>query len=166
MKFDTITGVMEYGFVGFQTKSVLRESKFAGVPDVAGVYLVLRDPSAPPVFSEKSAGGHFKGKDPAVTLAVLQSSWVSGAAVLYIGKAGGGTSSSTLRRRLRSYLRFGEGHPVGHWGGRFIWQLQDVDTLLFCWRPARDRDARELEQELIQDFVNDYGVRPFANLRD
>ena len=128
--------------------------------------MVLRNPSVPPVFSEKSTGGHFKGKDSAVAIEVLERNWVNGAAVIYIGKAGGGSSSATLRRRLKSFLRFGEGHPVGHWGGRFIWQLQDAGSLLFCWRHASDSDARELERDLIRDFVRMFGTRPFANLRD
>ena len=97
---------------------------------------------------------------------MLERNWVNGAAVIYIGKAGGGSSSATLRRRLKSFLRFGEGHPVGHWGGRFIWQLQDAGSLLFCWRHVGDSDARELERDLIRDFVRMFGTRPFANLRD
>ena len=166
MKFDTIDSVKEGGFVGFKTAPELRKSDLAEVLEVPGVYMVLRNPSVPPVFSEKSTGGHFKGKDSAVAIEVLERNWVNGAAVIYIGKAGGGSSSATLRRRLKSFLRFGEGHPVGHWGGRFIWQLQDAGSLLFCWRHVGDSDARELERDLIRDFVRMFGTRPFANLRD
>jgi len=166
MKFDTIEAIKGAGFSGFKTSAELRRSGLAEVPDVSSVYMVVRDPSAPPFFSSKSKGGHFKGKDPTVDLAILKRNWVHGTAVLYIGKAGGGSSSATLRKRLKSYLRFGAGQPVGHWGGRLIWQLEDTESLFFCWRPAGSADARELERELIQDFTKSFGTRPFANLQD
>ena len=166
MKFDTIEAIREGGFSGFKTAPELRQSELSDVPSVSGVYMVCRDPAARPVFAAKSRGGRFKGKDPTVDLATLEVNWVPGSAVLYIGKAGGGESLATLRKRLKSYLRFGGGDPVGHWGGRLIWQLEDPNSLLFCWRPAGDTDARELERELLQEFIRTYGVRPFANLRD
>jgi len=166
MKFDTIEAVQEGGFGGFKTAPELRESGLTEVPSAPGVYMVCRGPATRPEFAAKSSGGKFKGRDPTVDLATLEANWVLGSAVLYIGKAGGGVSSATLRKRLKSYLRFGAGDPVGHWGGRLIWQLGDLDSLLFCWRRAGDADARELERELLQEFTRTYGVRPFANLRD
>jgi len=166
MKFDMIQAVREAGFSGFKTAGELTRSNLAEVPEAPGVYMVVRDRTTPPAFASRSQGGHFKGKDPTVDLATLQRNWVSGAAVLYIGKAGGGSSSATLRQRLKRYLRFGAGHPVGHWGGRLIWQLRDADSLLFCWRPAGGADAREFERQLIQEFLKSFGTRPFANLQD
>ena len=165
MEFDTIEAIKEAGFSGFKTSAELTRSGLAEVPDVSGVYMVVRDPAAPPMFSSESKGGHFKGKDPIVDLAILKRNWVHGAAVLYIGQAGGRFSSATLRKRLKRYLRFGAGQPVGHWGGRLIWQLEDTELLFFCWRPAGGADARELERELIQDFVKGFGTMPFANLQ-
>jgi len=165
LRFDTIEAIREAGFKGFKTCAQLARTGFAEVPEDPGVYMVVRDPRAPKAFASRSKGGHFNGKDPTVDLAVLERNWVQGAAVLYIGQAGGGGSSSTLRRRLKRYLSFGAGHPVGHWGGRLIWQLEDTESLLFCWRPAAGADARELEHELIQDFATIFGCRPFANLQ-
>lgn len=52
-----------------------------------GVYVVYRDSDEPPHFLEVSSGGHFKGKDPTVPVALLQSAWVSGVRVLNVGKA-------------------------------------------------------------------------------
>ena len=74
----------------------------------------------------------------------------------------------TLRKRIGQYIRFGSGEPVGHWGGRYIWQLEDADNLLFCWRAVKEsEDAEEFESELIADFNVQYGgFRPFANLKD
>jgi hypothetical protein len=91
--------------------------------------------------------------------------WLDDAIVLYIGKAGGGDSSAVLQERLWAYMRFGAGEPVAHWGGRFIWQLQNCRDLIVCWKATGEGDAAKLESELIRDFVAIHGRRPFANLR-
>jgi hypothetical protein len=93
---------------------------------------------------------------------VLHSKWVKDAVVLYIGQAGGNGSDSTLRKRLRLYMRFGQSFPVGHKGGRYIWQIKDSKNLLVCWKTCT-QDAREYEASLIQDFQFHYGKLPFAN---
>jgi len=80
------------------------------VPANAGVYLVLRTNEGAPSFLERSPGGRFKGKDPTVATETLEHEWVTGARVVYIGKA------DHLGRRLRQFARFGAGEPVGHWG--------------------------------------------------
>lgn len=165
MLWKTVDSLRQAGFAGFMSAVELRSSGLVEVPLVPGVYMVTRDPQKPPEFAARSSGGHFKQKDPTVDLATLRSNWVKDALVIYIGKAGGGDSSSTLRRRLKAYLRFGAGQPIGHWGGRFIWQLADADALRFCWRPAGDADALVVEQSLIDEFVRMYGALPFANLR-
>jgi len=64
-------------------------------------------------------------------------------------------------------MRFGKGEPVGHRGGRYIWQLQDNKDLLMCWRPIIKgvEDPSAMESELLCEFVGTYGRLPFANLR-
>ena len=141
MKFDTVDAVRSAGFSGFKQVRDLREANCDSVPDVAGVYLVARDPSSPPKFMPRSRGGKFKDRNPTLPLQELEANWVDGAAVLYIGKAGGGGSRNTLRKRIRSFMRFGGGHPVGHWGGRLIWQLDGCDSLIICWRRSGSSDA-------------------------
>lgn len=141
------------------------------IPDVKGVYAVVTL-SDTVEFLSKGTGGFFKERDPNVPNSVLQSNWVENANILYIGKAGGisknGTeSSSTLRRRLNTYFKFGQGEPVGHWGGRLIWQLKNSDKLLFYWRACReDENPVELEHQLIAEFKKYFGKKPFANLTD
>ena len=93
---------------------------------------------------------------------------MDGTEILYIGKAGGGTSSSTLYKRIKQYLDFGNGKKVGHWGGRYIWQLQDSDDLYFCWKETQTGNLpREEETSLITIFKESHeGKLPFTNLTE
>ena len=154
------------GFKGFLSVSDLRVDGSTEIPAVPGVYLFLRTRASCPEFLAKGSGGRFKGKDPNVTLARLQSEWVDGALIVYVGQTGSG-SKGTLRRRIELMLRFGHGAPVGHWGGRLIWQLKDSDQLRVCWKPITQNDPRKIESALIRSFKSMHGAkRPFANLRD
>ena len=64
-----------------------------------------------------------------------------------------------------TYLRFGAGQPVGHWGGRYIWQLQDHEDLEFCWKAMPTGDPDQMESQLIDLFKQQHGgKRLFANL--
>ena len=172
MKSGCIEQLKEAGFKGFVPVSVLKTtgiySKDGAADrelDKAGVYMVVRDTTGAPSFREIGTGGHFKGKNPNVPIRELENEWVDGETVIYIGKAGGQKSNATLRKRLKQYIRFGSGEAVGHWGGRYIWQLEDADQLLFCWKAYAD--AEQLEKALIATFKECHdGKRPFANLKD
>ncbi len=127
---------------GFVTVSSLRQTRCQAVPEQPGVYVVLRTSETEARWLQISPGGHFKGRDPSVPVSVLQQRLVKGTPVVYIGKA------DLLRRRLDQYMQFGAGVPIGHWGGRYIWQLADSDDLEVAWlldpnpRKQRVRDDR------------------------
>lgn len=148
------------GFTGYVR---FAELPTQDVPTAAGVYAVVRVATAPPEFLPVSPGGRFKSKDPTVPIERLRTSWVEGVHTVYVGQTSRGRDG--LRRRLDAYRRFGAGEPVGHWGGRFIWQLADSDRLTVAWLATPDRDAADVETELLIRFVERTGVLPFANLR-
>ncbi|MDD1772975.1 MAG: hypothetical protein LUQ09_08665 [Methanomassiliicoccales archaeon] len=129
------------------------------IDDGKGVYMVLYTGKERPEFLEVGTGGHFKERDPNVPIHALGSTWVDGAMVVYIGKTG-----SSLKGRIRAYMRFGQGKRVSHWGGRYIWQMVGSRELLVCWRPIPgSTDPRSVEASLLKEFEKQYGKLPFAN---
>lgn len=134
-------------------------------PRKPGVYLIARQDLSslePAAFVETGTGGAFKGKNPNVSIEILNRKWVLGTNVLYIGKAGG--KSANLASRLRTFFRFGQGLPVPHRGGRYIWQLPTPEELLVYWCELENIAPREVEREMLLRFEEQYGRLPFANL--
>lgn len=68
-----------------------------------------------------------------------------------------------LKRRLTQFADFGAGKPVGHWGGRLIWQLPNVDALRVAWKETPGQVPVKVESELIAAFRQVHGKPPFAN---
>ena len=126
--------------------------------------MILFDSTKQQEFIENGSGGFFKRKNPNVSISILEENWVKETCVLYIGKAGSESGSANLHSRLRQYFRFGQGKKVGHWGGRFIWQLKDSENLTVCWKPTPLNEPSTIERDLINSFKFQYGKRPFANL--
>lgn len=155
------------GFEGFKTMGELMDGARIQISAQKGVYVVLRENESVPHFLPEGTGGFFKGKNPNISIAELKANWVEGTPVVYIGKAGGSGSSATLQKRLGQYFRFGQGASVGHWGGRYIWQLADSKDLIVCWKPLPSDDPRDVERQMIAYFKAIHGgKRPFANLMD
>jgi hypothetical protein len=151
------TGLARLGFAGFVSVAQLRETDCHAVPEISGVYVVVAtDREAK--FLETSVGGHFKGREPSVPTRVLDEKWVNGAEVLYLGR------SVDLRRRVGALVKFGSGRPVGHWGGRYLWQLDDSESLTVAWMDTTEPEAKE--SHLLRLFREEFGGQlPFANLR-
>jgi hypothetical protein len=148
----------DHGFEGFDPFDGILEGSVS-LPSAGGVYVVTISADQEPRFTESSTGGHFKQRDPEVDVAILEAKWVRGAHVVYIGKA------NELDRRLRELARFGAGAAIGHWGGRYLWQLADVAELRVAWLETPDRNPRGVESEYLAEFAAAFDGRlPFANL--
>jgi hypothetical protein len=160
----SIAGLGMEGFQGF----VPFDQAVVDAPKAGGVYAVIRPTLTSPAFLDVSPAGWFTGRDPSYPVARLAAEWVEGSVVVYVGKAGrapGGRRG--LRTRLREYAAFGSGMPVGHRGGRAIWQIGDSAQLLVAWREtAPPLRASDEESEVLADFLAHHGGRlPFANMR-
>lgn len=163
MDFNNIDEIKKAGFIGFKKISALFVD-ISSIPKTRGVYLVLNPNFKKAEYLQIGTGGHFKGRNPNVSFDELKSNWVDNSLVVYIGKAGGETSSATLHSRLKQYFSFGQGKNIGHWGGRLIWQLKNSSDLIVCWKPLQNDDPRSFEKQLIKKFVTEFSKRPFANL--
>jgi len=152
-----ISTLKSEGFMGFYKVASLMQNGCAGLPEKPGVYVVL-NPNKEKSFLPESVGGHFKGKNPTVSLGELEENWVDDAAVLYIGQ-----TTRTLNKRVNEYMCFGKGKRVAHKGGRLIWQLENHLDLIVCFRV--DDNPPALESEMMKKFEANYGRLPFANLR-
>jgi hypothetical protein len=161
--YQEIADIKKEGFVGFKTIRELWQDMSA-VPKEKGIYLIINPTMSLPEFLVKGSGGFHKQRDPNIPIASLSEHWVKESRVIYIGKAGGKKSPVTLRKRLGQYLEFGKGKPVGHYGGRLIWQLQHHPELLVAWKVTPTADPREEERKLISKFEAFYNQLPFANL--
>ena len=151
------------GFVGFVTVAQLRADAYGPIPTEPGIYVVLRVSDAPPRFLAHSPAGWFKGGDPTETVSVLQAKWIPGTPLMYVGKATAGSQRRRhLRTRLAELMDFGAGRPIGHRGGRYLWQVEGSDEFLVAWRPAEDPTAAE--DDLLRAFATAHGSLPFANI--
>ena len=151
-------------FRGFRSVSHLHRTGCLDVPVESGVYAVVRDTEVPPEFLTHSAAGRFRHQDPSVTVDELETRWVKGASVLFIGSAPGPGVRSLLQQRVKRDIRFGLGKAVAHSAGRFIWQLRDHLALRVAWLPLPDEDPANMQTSLLNGFFSIYQRFPFANL--
>ncbi|WP_417361112.1 hypothetical protein [Galbibacter sp.] len=163
INFNNLDDIKKNGFTGFKLVSELWTDR-SSIPKTKGVYIVINPTFKKTEFINPGVGGFFKGKDPNLSIEDLKTNHVDNSQVVYIGKAGNLNGKATLNSRLGQYLRFGETKNVGHWGGRLIWQLKNHSELIFCWKPTPNNDPRDIEKQLLSQYIKQFDVLPFANL--
>ncbi|OWR81629.1 hypothetical protein SJDPG12_08605 [Porphyromonas gingivalis SJD12] len=164
MNFNNIEEIKKYGFKGFESVKDLREDS-SRIPQKKGVYLVLKPQDMDVKFLKTGTGGHFKDKDPNVSIDKLKAKWIEDTLVLYVGRTGSKSEDRTLYKRINELLRFGQGENIGHRGGRYLWQINHSEELVICWKEMQDEDPEEIWKQLLWDFESVYSKLPFANLR-
>lgn len=148
MIFQNFAEIKKYGFTGFKSVyELLNDSSV--IPKTKGVYVVINPTPQKVEFLEKGVGGFFKEKNPNVSINELKEKWINNSDVIYIGQCGGGTSNATLKSRLSQYLNFGKSKNVGHYGGRFIWQLKIHKDIIFAWKELPNDKPSIIEQALF-----------------
>lgn len=157
--FNNFNKLKNNKFQGFNTIEELWNDNSI-IPNKKGVYLILNK-NENIEFLEEGVGGFFQNRNPNVSIDRLTNEFVSNSLVIYIGKA------NNLKSRLNQYLRFGKGLNSPHWGGRFIWQIQQHKELIICWKTlSDDENPREIEKQLILEYKKQFNnKRPFANLQ-
>jgi hypothetical protein len=153
------------GFEGFRTVGQLYADGCEEIPNLRGIFAIVRESLAPPEFLAKSPAARFRDTDPTLPIEELETLWVPGAQILCFGRARGPGVRSLLKQRIKRYLRFGHGRHVAHWGGRAIWQLSDRSTLRVAWKPTPKDDPARAEGAYQDRFERHYGALPFANLK-
>ncbi|MGN7300159.1 hypothetical protein [Ferdinandcohnia sp. SAFN-114] len=165
MDYNNFKSIKDYGFEGYIPVTELMQNHSI-VPHNKGVYMVLYTPDDSPEFLTEGTGGYFKRKNPNVPVEKLNESWIKNTKVIYIGKAGGGKSSATLNSRIKQLLKFGSGKNASHYGGRVIWQIEDINHLIVCWKELTVEDPNDVKNQLIKGFKKIHRKRPFANMVD
>lgn len=156
---EQIENLKTKGFKGFKSVKELRKS-LEGIPNEKGVYVVIRDKESAPTFVIEGTGGHFKGKNPNKPIEELKKNWVDGTPVIYIGE-----TERQLRKRIEELIKFGQKNAVAHWGGRYMWQLEDAEELIIAWKELPDSNPKDVERDLLNVFKSTYLKLPFANLK-
>ena len=148
----TGAGLKTAGFKGFERFSA---TDLAKVPEGPGVYVLLREKGAPPVFLDRSPAGPHQGREATLPLEDLRAAWVARTPLLYVGE------TKTLRKRIMQCRRQGAGESANHYDGISVWQLSDSNDLRLAWREEADPVAAK--RALLKEFKAAFGAKPFAN---
>jgi hypothetical protein len=165
--FNDIKAIEELGFLGFIKLGDLFDNSSI-IPDIKGIYMILYNDNNTPEFLITGTGGHFKGKNPNISMQALKHNWIEDTKVVYIGKAGGDDSKATLWSRLTQYFRFGQGKNVGHWGWTINMankEFQRVIGLLETIAKCRPKRCRSRTHSKVCYCVSQTSFRKFGKLR-
>lgn len=77
--------------------------------------------------------------------------------ILYIGKG------KNLRKRIRALIRFGHGKSNKHYGGEWIWQIENISDLRLLISSCPINQEGSYENWLLNTFKKDHHDWPLCN---
>lgn len=135
------------------------------LPDLEGVYAIVRESMARPIFTEED---HSKPRATIRTAVEAAERWVPDVQLLYFGKGPLRNSTSHKRdglaQRIYEFQQHGYAGGANHYGGKLIWQISSADQLLVAWKTLPDRTSDSVESGLILGFNETLGMQPYANV--
>lgn len=148
-------------FKGFHSVEQLHDEEFLCIPNEKGIYIVMKPKGMDIEFTANTTAiNTHNGRNLLYDPDMLSTKYEqSDKEVLYIGKAGGDVNR--LKQRVRQLIRYGYGEVQNHRGGRAIWQINDNKRLLIGYKECTDPETAE--RELLEWYLNKYGVLPVAN---
>lgn len=155
-KYQNVEQLKAAGYMGFEPLGRLMRENI--LPDVPGVFVVVRPDMSGSRFIDIGSAPKYKGQDPNVSIVSLLVRWIKDAQTVYIGKAG-----KSLHNSVMQLMEFGSGVAVDHWDGRFLWQITNIRSYLLAWRPLPKADVDAEQQKAFEEFRQLYGKLPFAN---
>ncbi|MHA6668553.1 hypothetical protein ACX3O0_06740 [Homoserinimonas sp. A447] len=162
----SISDLRRFGFVGFVPLSTWTKSDVIGTgDDVEGIYAIVRESTATPTFTDDVRPVPHR---LARTAAEATELWVENCQLLYFGKAPLRKPSKSgkrkgLAQRIDEYRRHGLAGGSNHHGGKLIWQVDDVESLLVAWKAVPEGEANLIESALILGFMETMNRAPYAN---
>ena len=134
--------------------------------NIRGVYIIVYTGKEMPRFVYPSpASKIFKGKpkNPSVEIEVLKRKWVSGADIVYIGKAGNSEGQGhTVFKRMKEHIGFWSGQDKRAYGGCIIAQIENYQNLEVWYLQSNNPVKTEKYLRNVK-FFSKYGKLPFAN---
>lgn len=146
------------GFAGWFPVSEVSADD-ANVPVAPGIYVVFSQRRGPGEFLSTNPAGWHKDQDPTVPSTLLEERWIDDAGVLFLGH------TDNLSKRLTQLRRFSAGEPVGHYGGRLLWQVAFSGEFLVAWKETAADDLAEEKKDFVRSFKSTFGRQPFANIQ-
>lgn len=151
-------------------KNLLKNpNRCLAVPEKSGIYVAVYLEDRMPKFKSSSeASQAWLDKKINATIDSLIFNWVNFSDkkdnIVYIGRANARSAKTNLRNRIRQFILFGQGKSITHYGGRYIWQIEDLENIAIYYKD--DEKPAKAEIDLLTDFKRKHkGRLPFANLR-
>ena len=163
----SIDDLRNFGFVGFAPFRTWAKGMIIkpGEPDAEGVYAIVRESMARPMFTEED---HSKPRVTIRTAVEAAEHWVPGVQVLYFGKGPLRRATSRKRdglvQRIYEFQQHGYAGGANHYGGKLVWQIGDADQLLIAWKLLPEGTSEAVESGLILGFKETRGIQPYANV--